>query len=100
MQERKINKKILRGGQLKSYLSIFASGFWLCFVYTNTEGTKSGLLESNDASPANKTLFNLVSNLYLQLKGIEVPLTYNDHEFTARDMQTTERTQTRLFSQI
>ena len=56
------------------------------------------LLESIDASPANETVFNLVSNLYLHLKGIEVPLTYNDHEFTARDMQTTARTQTRLFS--
>lgn len=43
-------------GEMKySYLSNFASGFWLGFVYTNTEGTKSGLLESNDASPANKT---------------------------------------------
>ncbi len=33
------------------YLSIFVLGVWLCFVYTNKEGTNSGLLESSDASP-------------------------------------------------
>lgn len=53
---REKNKLNRTEGETKySYLSNFASGFWLCFVYTNTVGTKSGLLESNDASPANKT---------------------------------------------
>ncbi len=36
------------------YLSIFVLGVWLCFVYTNKEGTKSGLLESSDTSPTKK----------------------------------------------
>ncbi len=36
------------------YLSIFVLGVWLCFVYTNKEGTNSGLLESSYASPTKK----------------------------------------------
>ncbi len=43
------------------YLSIFVLGFWLCFVYTNKEGTKSGLLESSDASPTKKELHTLIT---------------------------------------